>query len=532
MECLSFTSPFWSVGDKINFLSAVMEECPGGSLTLHSYDNHRFEGWRWSTQFLGKLLNSQIPLGSLLCSLEGSALSSLIHARCLNSNTANYDDRIICELIKRGLNVNDDTPLGKPFNHYLYMLSADLEHLNDKAKENSLLLVDYFLTQYDNVDSNTGMSLNPEVTEKMHQGASGIKVEEYMQTTLGSTLHFECPSQELYDRIKWTVDLSEVNGHRRNFVHHLAFLDDCFESNLRGLFNGRGYGDDALKQYIDLQDGDGLTPLMYATRNPKFFRQLLDCDADITLTDKRGFSVVHHLLIHGSDETIKVFLEWKEGVCISEECGEALKTKLDVYREDCLTLGVPFGEQLKELYKPRKIPVGHRDSQTPHLDILSTHRPFAIRFKEGLGLFLKEVAYERASLSSLESFEREREDVLLDQEARLFLSTGMASYLYDGPAFVTETYVLLDPFHICEIYGRYAPDFSYPLRAQSVLLDGFKRVFITSIKKKKEDEEWTVEGLRQKLRAHRRILIMSQDYLVPLLIQEVCGCDEDMVPFF
>ena len=108
----------------------------------------------------------------------------------------------------------------------------------------------------------------------------------------------------------------------------------------------------------------------------------------------------------------------------------------------------------------------------------------------------------------------------------------MASFLYDAPAFVTETYALLNPFHVCDAYGRYAPDFSYPLRAQSVLLDGFKRTFIQSLKRKKAYGQWTVEGFKQQLEDQRTLLIMSQEYLIPLLIQKFCEEEDELSPFF
>ena len=73
------------------------------------------------------------------------------------------------------------------------------------------------------------------------------------------------------------------------------------------------------------------------------------------------------------------------------------------------------------------------------------------------------------------------------------------------------------------------PIFSHSLRAQSVLLDGFKRVFLKSLEKSIRGKSISFEGFKQQLRDHREILLMSQEYLVPLLIVHVC--DDDMSPF-
>ena len=329
--------------------------------------------------------------------------------------------------------------------------------------------------------------------------------------------------------VKGKVDLEEFNGHRRNFLHHLAFLDTCLEDDLKGLFLKRGYSDQEITELVNLQDDDGMTPLMYATHNPQIFQQLIKCGANINLTDKRGFTVAHHLMIHGTDETIKIFLENTGRSFRSEDKGILLKKKLGIRMDERVTLGITFKEQLEKLYNPRKILVGHRKSKTPHLDILSTHLQCAIRIKEGLGILIEEAEHYEDSFQSSAS---KKEEQSADHEARVFLSTGTVSCLYDSPAFVTETYPLSDPFHVCEAYGRYAPDFSFSLRAHSVLLDGFKSVFTKALKRTWETNNWTTETFKDALKKHKDILIMSQEYLVPLLIEQVCNSEDQMPPFF
>ena len=526
---INFADKHWKTESKIDVLNFLFKSRPGEPLELFSYDKW---GWVSAVDFLRILFALDIPIGSLKCSVEGTALSSLVNNRCLGSNRCSGQDDLIHALIKRGLGVNEDTPIGKPLNHYLYMLSFHITRvdLTKDQRNRSLDVVVSFLKAYKKVDSAICMSLNSALAEELHGGATGSKMEEYMQTALGSTLLFDCASKELYDLVKWTVDLEEVNGHRRNFVHHLAFLETCLEDHCERLFLERNYSVKEMKVHINLQDGDGMTPLMYATRNPGFFRQLLACGADISLTDKRGFSVAHHLMIHGRDEVIKNFLEKNHIPFLKDDTGPVLKQKLGISMEDCVTLGVTFFDQLMELNHPSKILVGHRKSPTYHLDILSTHLQMALRIKEGLAVLIEDADLYRdmSCLKAVLKSQREEED----QKKRMFLSTGTGSYLYDGPAFVTETYVLSDPFHVCEAYGRYAPDFSYPLRSWSVLLDGFKRMFTQALKRTYGDGERGLEEFRKQLLVHREILLMSQEYLVPLMIDQMCEGEENLDSFF
>ena len=534
VEWVDFPSIHWSNDEKIKLLKFVAQNNSGRSLTLNSYGEGNFEYWRHASCFLSMLFDeSSIPFPSLKCPVEGNALSSFINLRCqMQHVSCSKVDEFIFKLMDKGSWVNEDTPIGKPLNHFLYMLSGCIKKLKKKEKEQSLALIRAFLEKYEKKDGIVGMSLNPKTAERLHLRATGRNIEEYMQTVLGSTLHFSCPSQELYDLIKWRVDLEEVNGHRRNFLHHLALLGECLENHCERLFLERQYTVKEMRRHINLQDGDGMTPLMYATCNPGFFRQLILCGADMTLTDKRGFRIDHHLLIHGQDDVIKIFLENKGIPFFSHDEGVILKEKLGIFMDDCFTLDVTFFDQLKELIDPRQIPVGHKESETSYLDVLSTHAQFALRIKRGLDLLIGEaVSYRRKwGLKVRRVPQGEEEEA--DYQARVFLSTGMSSWLYDGPAFVTETYAFLNLFHICEVYGRYAPDFSYPLRAQSVLLDGFKRVFTQLLKKEECKERWNIDAFKRQLKCHREILLMSQEYVMPLLIEYVCEGHGKISPFF
>ena len=62
-------------------------------------------------------------------------------------------------------------------------------------------------------------------------------------------------------------------------------------------------------------------------------------------------------------------------------------------------------------------------------------------------------------------------------------------------------------------------------------LDGFKRVFLKSIHNMEENKNWTLEEFEKQLIDYRDILLMSQEYLVPLLIQRVCEGGDKMTPF-
>ena len=354
IEWLNFDSYFWSSDSKMDFLEFVMKDNPDLILTLNGSHKSHLGGWGYVASFLWRLLNSQIPIRSLTCPRTGTALSALINERCLLHNTFDGDDDVILKLIERGMGVNEDTPIGKPLNHYLYMLSYDWNRLESEEKKSSMILVHALLKTYEKNESLTGMALNPKVAELMHHGAVGDLMGEYMQTPLGSTLVIGHPSKDLYDEVKLDVDFEEINDHRRNFIHHLAFLEECFEYHLERLFLLRHYTSEDFKRQINLQDNDGMTPLMYATRNREFFLQLLMCGADVTLTDKRGFSVVHHLMIHGKDDVIRAFLEWNRTFVSFECCGVPLKRKLGVRMDDRLTLGVTFLEQFKRTFETSK----------------------------------------------------------------------------------------------------------------------------------------------------------------------------------
>ena len=514
MEWINFASHDWKVDDKIDFVKFVAESDPGCALTLHAYEDTHKNYWRWEIPFLRRLLKLSIPIKSLSCLEEGNALSSLINQRCLGAQTFHCYDDLILKLIKKDRGAHDDTPIGKPLNHYLYMLSNRIGKLRKKDKKKSLVIVKAFLKTYRKVDSSAGQPLNPAITEQLHGGAKKNAIEEYMQTALGSTLALHHPSRELYSLVKHVVDLKERNEHRRNFVHHLALLNDCFERDLKKLFLRRGYRQDDIKREINLQDDDGMTPLMYATRNSEFFKQLLKCGANIHLTDKRGFSVWHHLMIRGDDASIRVFLKWNNIPFVLGDSRKELKKKLGVRMKDSVTLGVTFFEQLEALCD------AHIESLGSKTAGFSTHFGFQL-----FGPFFSK---SELFLNLYSGFQREEDND--DHRARIDLSMGMDARILGGPSFVTKTYALLNPFHVCEAYGRYAPDFSFALRAHSVLLDGFKRVFLKTLKRSEENGEWTIEDFRQQLRSHKDVLFMSQDYLVPLLIQ--CSCEgETMTPF-
>ena len=577
MGWINFSTMGWDGDSKMKFLKFVTKDNPTSGLTLFSYGDSRSGFWNGCTDFLRQILKSQVSLSSLRCPGEGSALSSLINLRGLGHNASHNDnDDIILDLIERDLGVNEDTPIGKPLNHFLYMFSADIDVQRESVVKSGLLLLQALLGKYEKNDSFIGMSLNPSLAEAMHFGAKASKMGEYMQTPLGSTLAFGSPSKRLYDIVKEVVDLEEVNDHGRNFVHHLAFLKTCLENDLKGLFLKRNYTVGDMKKNIDLQDDDGMTPLMYATRNPQFFKHLLDCEADVYLTDKRGFSVEHHLMIHGTRDVIRTFLKWKNISFFSDDSIKELRFKLGVKMRDCLTLDVPFEEQLKEMSFPKKFFVGHRNDPYPRVAILSTH-PFFLDYlqknfyyngyeslwnldlqrnrekricdQKRLGFLWSAVLsthsqyslniqagvhseyYKWRWLNVQHKREEEERKVFNDQKARVTLAAGGASYLYDGPFFVTETYALLDPFHVCEAYGRYAPDFSFSLRSQSVLLDGFKRTFINALKRGKESGRWKPHVFKQQLEERRQVLLMSQEYLVPLLIQQFLEKKGDIDPF-
>ena len=561
LEWMDFSDSMWSDDAKMNFLDSVVQHNPHQAITLRSYSDIASSAWVNNANFLRKLLRSHIPIEALTCPTRGTALASFIQSRGLGQSRSSDDDDIIFDLIKKGMGVNEETPLGKPFNHHLYMLSLHLKNLNKEEEESSLAVVDAFLENYEKNSSSVGMSLDPEMAENLHGGVARDSVEEYMGTTLGATLIFEHPSKMLYDRIKWTVDLEELNDHGRSFIHHLALLEDGFESHLKELFLTRGYTLDEIKKWVNLPDNDGMTPLMYATRNQALFQQLLDCGADIDLTDKRGFSVAHHLMIHGSDEVIRCFIKSQNRSVPSSYEGFRLRQELGIKMDDRLTLGVTFFEQLRELAHPHRLLSGYKCPERSRRAILSTHPQFSLILDDRLRSFMNDIeSYKNKKsffwdqlsmivhggveylkenvqkcmglLKKDDASRLQREEERADLRARVFLSTGMSSSLLDGASFVTETYGLLNPFHVCEAYGRYAPDFSFPLRSQSILLDGFKRVFLKSFKREMEQGGWSLDQFREQLVQHRKVLLMSQEYLVPLLIHQLSEPQGAMIPFF
>ena len=325
---INFASHNWLTDDKMKFLESVVKEGCDQPLTLFSYAIEDRDGWSACVSFLDALLDSQIDVKSLKCSVEGTALISLLQARCVKFNVSEDYDALIFKLIDRDMGVNEETPLGKPLNHYLYKLSNHMKNLDKDNKIRCLTIVHALLEKYEKDDVSVGRLLNPGRVEEFQEEEKEVFVGEYMQTPLGATLVCSHPSQELYNEVKFMVDLEELNDHGRNFVHHLALLKVCFEDNLKVFFQKCGYESKDIERFVNLQDDDGMTPLMYATRNPRFFQELIDCGADISLTDKRGFSVAQHLMIHGEDEVIKIFLRHQNTPFSSQDDDVRLKKKI------------------------------------------------------------------------------------------------------------------------------------------------------------------------------------------------------------
>ena len=192
IEWINFPIKGWKRRDFLDFL---LKNPPSQPLTLWAYSSNF---WSEAPLFLKDLLFSELPIASLKCPIEGTALSSLIQERCLRSNLYQNNDYLIFKLIKRGIDVNENTPLGKPLNHLLYMSSNYIENMEEESKEATLLIVDALLDKYEKSDPLVGMSLDPARTEKMHGQARQNVIEEYMQTPLGSTLVFDSASQLYY----------------------------------------------------------------------------------------------------------------------------------------------------------------------------------------------------------------------------------------------------------------------------------------------------------------------------------------------
>ena len=119
IQSMNFASPYWKAEDKMKFLNFLVKERPGEPLVLFSEEN--VEGWSRVSDFLEILLESPLPIKSLKCSLSGTALSALINQRCVANNRKSIHDNIILKMIERGIDVNEDTPIGRAVGSlYLY----------------------------------------------------------------------------------------------------------------------------------------------------------------------------------------------------------------------------------------------------------------------------------------------------------------------------------------------------------------------------------------------------------------------------
>ena len=336
-------------------------------------------------QFLDK-----IPMEYSLVSRDfGTTLMFCIHKHC-----ASDDMTSVChKLISKGFGVNELTAHGTPLSHLLYIMAVRMRGEPSRVKQCSYPLIQALLEAYSpEVVIRKGQALDPEEANRQHEGIRRDIFLEYGEEAIFATLRTKYPSQDLYDMVKEKVALTNRNGFKRNFIHHLSLIDSRFENDLKGLFKRRHLSDDQVQTLINQKDVDGMTPLMYAASNPQMLDQLLTLGADYDAVDKRGFSIRHHLFLVGHKETLRVFLKkmnifLKEGESFGElrrQCGVDLNAPV--------SLSVSFKDQVRHLV------IGDKRllSLYPGIDhwVLSTHHDFSRSFSVHLRHMLDKNFYQ------------------------------------------------------------------------------------------------------------------------------------------
>ena len=285
----------------------------------------------YETEAFFQFLDKVPPQYPLIMEGFGTLLMALIVQHCRR-----LDDRYVkvcLKLIEKGCGVNELTTHGTPLSYMICIRGGHMRLQLLKVKLASYPLIDALLKHYSsNIVVKKGRALDPRQAEREHMGILQDVFLEYGEHPLSAPLVYAHPSRELYDKVKENVSLTQRNGFKRNFLHHLSLIESAFERDLNGLFKRRQLSLDEIQTLINQKDVEGMTPLMYATNNPKMLEQLIDLGADCHAVDKRGFSIRHHLFLSGNHETLRMFLNKKNVVLNGGENLIQLKRKLAV---DC-----------------------------------------------------------------------------------------------------------------------------------------------------------------------------------------------------
>ena len=306
----------------------------------------------------------------------GTGLMAFICMHCVVGGSWRFP---ALQLIHKGCGVNELTAHGTPLSHMLYIMASHLLYNADVVRKYSFPIIDSLLNVYSpHVVVRKGQALDPKEADRLHGGIRQDSFLEYGEDPLLATLVVGNPSQELYNKVKEVVDLTHINGFKRNFLHHLAIIPSAFETDLQGLFFRRKLSLDQIRTLLNQKDVEGMTPLMYAAKNPEMLIQLMNLGADYEAVDQRGFSIRHHLFLMDDEMAMRLFLNFKGEVLNGTESMQVLRKKCVPDLNAPVSLGVSFKDQVKNLVMCDKSCF----SMNPGVNerVLSTHQYFAQYF--------------------------------------------------------------------------------------------------------------------------------------------------------
>ena len=466
----------------------------------------------------------KIPEGhSLLTEGFGTLLMFMIVHFCLADRpTFKPYGECALKLIQKGCGVNELTPHGTPLSHILYIMS---ERSPAEVKSVAYPLINALLDAYlSEVKVRKGQALDPKEAERQHMGVIGEFFLEYGENPLFATLATTHSSCQLYDKVKEIVSLTEVNGFKRNFLHHLSLLDSGFESDLNGIFKRRGLSSEDIQTLVNQKDVDGMTPLMYAAYRPKMLELLLKLGADYDAVDKRGFSIRHHLIIAHCEDSIRVFLRHLNIPFKETDDIKILRSKCGVSLDDPVSFGVSFREQVQNLVACDKRYL----ALLPGVDgwVLSSHISFRCSFLVNLeNMFRDGIEGEEIDKAPADR------QLSSNGHARHLLATGGSQRLGDATAFILKTYDLEDPFDVCHAYATYVQaDLPFCFQDHSILIDGFNYTFQKTLSL--FINGMTIGDIKGVIQSHKKEWFLAQDFLIPLMLKVMVKSSSQMESAF
>ena len=260
---------------------------------------------------------------------ESTLLMEAIGRKGIYRCRATRFDPLIQFLIDNHIDTSVQTSRGLPLHYFIYMLSSHLQQNNITEtvfKENGLPLLLSYIRAFEEEGSSfhdeKTIFLNPLEAERQHSHAQRNHITEYLNFPLLSLFsigHVSVP--QFYELITQHFSQKEANHFGRNVLHILSLstLPNRYisrkisqEKNFHNRDFRTRFGPiiKTYRTWINFQDIDGMTPLMYATHNPPLFEKLLQYGAQTTFKDKRGWPLKVHVYLSDNPETKRIYRQY------------------------------------------------------------------------------------------------------------------------------------------------------------------------------------------------------------------------------